>query len=289
MRTSFLVCFLFLSAISSFAQEDSLFVSVRDSTWVFSHKTVPGESVFIVAKRYNVPPAILADVNGLNFQDGLPANTLVYIPLSSFNLTGKEPVVPTAARKIYRRVSAKDDLVRLSKYAMVLPVALKQWNNLKDNTIAPGQVLFVGWVRYDATQTPFSNSAGSSGIDNSETVIQITKPVIDTLTDDEKAYLQQTDSGRNVIEEKGGVVFFNSTGKVKSSDTYFAFHATAPRGTMIKVHNPGTGLTIYVKVLGPLPATKQYVNSIMGIGSVAKEALGVTENKAWCELQYAGN
>jgi hypothetical protein len=113
--------------------------------------------------------------------------------------------------------------------------------------------------------------------------------MVDTTSEEEELYLQQTNNELNAIEEKGAVVFFASTGKVKSSDVFFAFHATAAKGTIIKVYNPGTNKTIFVKVLAPLPATKQYANSILGIGSVAKDALGVTENKAWCELKYSGN
>jgi hypothetical protein len=58
---------------------------------------------------------------------------------------------------------------------------------------------------------------------------------------------------------------------------------------VVKVFNPGSGKTIYVKVLGPLPDTKLYANSIIGISSGAKEALGVTDNRTWCELSYAAN
>jgi hypothetical protein len=58
---------------------------------------------------------------------------------------------------------------------------------------------------------------------------------------------------------------------------------------VIKVTNPGTGKSIFVKVLGPIPDTKQYAGSIIGIATAAKEALGVTDTKAWCELSYSPN
>ena len=57
----------------------------------------------------------------------------------------------------------------------------------------------------------------------------------------------------------------------------------------MKVFNPGTNKTIYVKILGPVPDTKLYANSIIGICDAAKEALGITDNKAWVELSYPAN
>lgn len=89
------------------------------------------------------------------------------------------------------------------------------------------------------------------------------------------------------MEESGTAVFFTSQDKPQSSKTVFAFHNTVPKGRVIKVYNPGTGKTAYVKVLGPIPETKQYHNAVIGIGSAAKQALGVVEDKAWCELKYA--
>jgi hypothetical protein len=118
-------------------------------------------------------------------------------------------------------------------------------------------------------------------------VIKMGRPVVDTLTEIEKEYMAQTSNGQNLTEEKGAVAFFNSTGKAKGSEAYYAFYNGASKGTVIKVTNPGTETTIFVRVLGPLPATKQYHNAVMGLGSLAKAALGVTDNRAWCELKHA--
>jgi LysM repeat protein len=111
---------------------------------------------------------------------------------------------------------------------------------------------------------------------------------IDTLSEAEELYISQTHEGQNVHEEKGPAVFYPSASRSKQ-DIYYAFHNTAPRGTIIKVHNPGTDKTIFVKVIGTLPGTKLYHNSLIGITSQAKQELGVrNEEKAWCELSYAG-
>ena len=287
------ILFLLFSTVTAFGQQDSLFVELKDGKWVIPYETKLGENLFILAKRYHVPPAILADENGLNYQDGIEQGTVIYIPFNKYNQSGAQPFDISMTRKVFYRVGAEDNLYTLSKYAGVPQHIMQQWNHLPDNAITEGQTLFAGWVKYDATQVPFPEGGGSIKIsttdarNDSVTVIKFKKPGADTLTEIEKEYMVQTSDGQNVTEEKGTVSFFNSAGKVKSSDTYYAFFNGAPRGTIIKVHNPGTDMTIYVKVLGPLPDTKQYYNAIMGIGSVAKTLLGVTDNKAWCELTYA--
>lgn len=297
MRNVFSIVLLLFTISTAFAQ-DSLFVVFKGDKWVISHEARLGENLFILAKRYHVPAAVLADENRLNYQDGIEKGRVIYIPFSKYNQGGVQPFDINATKPVYYKVNAGDNLFTLSKYAGVPQRIMQQWNDLPDNTIAEGEVLFAGWVLYDSSQTPFSdvkkpvvnnNSANAAGRGkkDSVTVIKIPKPVIDTLSDVEEEYIAQTGNELNVMEEKGTVAFFNSAGKTGNSDTYFAFYNGAPKGTIIKVHNPGTGKTIFVKVLGPLPATKQYHNAMMGLGSVAKTLLGVNDSRAWCEIKHA--
>jgi len=161
---------------------------------------------------------------------------------------------------------------------------MRKFNNLKGNTIVPGEVLFIGWVKMmdpdsnDPTVESAYPSFKKTGM--ADTAKAPVPGGLDTIFD------SQTNHGLNVLTEKGTAVFFEKTGK---NSAYVAFHNTTPRGTIIRVFNPGTGKTIYAKVLGPLPNTKLYSNCIIGINDAAKEALGVTETKSWCELSYSTN
>jgi hypothetical protein len=100
----------------------------------------------------------------------------------------------------------------------------------------------------------------------------------------ETLYLEQTNNEVNAATEKGTVAFFNSGNK--ENKVFYAFHNDLQRGVIIKVHNPGTDKTIYAKVIGALPATKQYYNCMMALSGNAKEELGVHDNKAWCEISH---
>lgn len=313
----FFLTILFLSIVfSASAQRDSLFIKTKNDEWYISHKVKLGETLFILARKYHVPPAILADANGMNYTDGLEDGKKVIIPLGAYNKVQKAEN-NSEARPVYYRVKERDNLFSISHQADVKQKTLQQWNGLPDNEIEPGQTLLVGYILYDATQTAFAKNEQEKrtttvAADNTkpkanggivvqehdpykakkgEHVTIIKVPPVDTakpVSEEEQLYLRQTNNGANVIEEKGPAVFYDNAGKIGSTHTFFAFHNTAKRGTIIKVYNPGTDQTVYVKVLGPMPGTKQYHNSVIGISGGAKAALGINENKSWCELSYAG-
>ncbi len=107
-----------------------------------------------------------------------------------------------------------------------------------------------------------------------------------TVSPEERLYLSQTNHGMYTANDKGSCVFFEMAGKIRNGK-YYAFHNLARRGTIIKIYNPGNDSVVYAKVLGPIPAGKQYYNSILGLSSGAKRQLGVNQDKLWCEISYA--
>ncbi len=172
---------------------------------------------------------------------------------------------------------------------------------MQEDAVTPGQTIQVGWVMYDATEIappvtpppttkPPGTPPGQSGGMKVKPIVDppqyVKKVIVDTFTSTEKLYLKQTQNEEKMGTEKGGAVFFNIPGKT-AGEVYFAFYSGAPKGTIVRVVNPGAGKAIYVKVLGALPTTKLYYNSIIGISDRAKEELGVVEEKAWVELTYA--
>lgn len=114
----------------------------------------------------------------------------------------------------------------------------------------------------------------------------------DTVVIPQKSALEiewegQTDMGQNATLEKGSAGFFPMNGHAVGAGNY-AFHATAARGTVIRVRNLNNNVVVFVKVLGPLPDAKRFSGCIIGMSDKIKRALGVQENKAFCELTYVG-
>ncbi|HLO70260.1 MAG TPA: LysM peptidoglycan-binding domain-containing protein [Flavipsychrobacter sp.] len=333
---------LIVSSYFSFAgQADSLFVIAKGEKWVIGHTVKRGETIFSIARLYHVPPAKLADENGLNYQSGLPVGVQLYVPLESYN-KANATTPQTGWKPVHYRVRQGDNLYRISKTINEQQRVLQDWNGLPDNSVEVGQALVVARVMYDEKSANFNGSSVGNVSGKITTQQQAPAPkqeekkaekitatttgtaangqkytlemkekqerqsdgsmatvyVRDTVWNDTlgmygKIYMQQTAGERYVIEEKGSAVFFETPNKVKSrygndakNTLIYAFHNLAKRGTIIKVYNPGTDKYVFVKVMGPLPETKQYYNSLIGIGDDAKEILGIMEDKAWVELKY---
>jgi len=277
---------------------DTLHVVFHKDSWAIEHKVLQGETLFMLSQKYHVPPVLLTEMNDLDFQASLKGGEILFIPFGPYNQAKAEPVNRYNARPLYYIVKKYDNLYRLAHLAGVQQKTIQQWNGMPDNYIEEGDRLFVGWVLYSAAVENTGNTVSNTGrlkskyidndqVDKTETVVIRKVKHDDTLTAIERKYNEQTRDGLVTTEEKGTAVFYTNKGKLNSTNTFFAFHNSAKPGTIIKVFNPGTNKTVFVKVLGPVPNTKMYYNSIIGISSGAKAALLVTEDKAWCELQYA--
>lgn len=276
----------FLIGLSGFAQEtDSLFAVKKGSRWAIKYTIKPRESAHMIAKRFFISEATLAAANDATIIRNFFPGDVIYVPIIKDNYLLSKPSLSTSdIHDLYYHVSAKDDIGTISTYAGITKADLRSWNYLKGNTLTVDQVLFIGWVKMMDKDTTNPETLAAYPAPPKKKVIDTVKvPVpggLDTI------YNRQTNNGLNVLTEKGSAVFFEKAGK---NTVFYAFHNETPRGSIIKVYNPGTGKTTYVKVLGPIPDTKLYANCIIGICDAAKEALGITDNKAWVELSYAAN
>lgn len=277
-------------ATGALAQEaDSLFAVRRGNKWAVKYEMKKGENLAMLAQRFYVNERDFDFLPDYDRNKKLTPGTTVFIPVTSPNYSLSKPGVLDSKdmHELYYHVAAKDDIGLIATYAGVTKTTIRTWNNLHGNTLTEDEVLFIGWLKMigrDTTENPLRASAypavpkkAVAGTDTSK---------LRNIGGLDTVYNRQTNNGQNVLTEKGTAVFFEKAGKLGA---YQAFHNTTPRGTIIKVYNPGTGKTIYAKVLGAVPDTKLYANSIIGISDAAKEALGITESKAWVELSYPAN
>lgn len=280
----------FFPCISLFAQEeDSLYVVKKDGNWEIKYSVKAHETARMLGKRFLVPEGQLEYANDEGSMKKLTEGSTIYIPVLKENFYVIKPrgfasknIIP-----LYYKANSRDEIAVLATYSAVTKIEFRDWNNLKGNTLKNGQVLFIGWVKMIVKDTADAASLLAYPMPKKPVVVDtvaINAPVpggLDTI------YNRQTNNGLNVLMEKGTAVFFEKQGK---SNLNYAFHNEAARGSIIKVYNPGSGKSTYVKVLGPLPDTKLYAGSIIGISNGAKEDLGiVNDNKAWCELSYAAD
>ncbi len=275
-----------LIGVQSIAQvSDSIIAGRKGAGLVITYRLKAGESVAMIANRYYASQEKIESLSMVDGRKKLPVGTTLYIPVSPENFTAsKERSGMDNQQELYFHVGEKDDLALVSMYAGVKKQDIVQWNNMRGNNLKQGQNVFIGWLKIIQKDSTTMND-GIAYPSRRGRVVN-TDTGRHAFGELDSIYNVQTRNGTNVLNEKGTAVFFEKAG---SNKIYFAFHSTTPRGAVIKVTNPGTGKTIYAKVLGPVPDTKQYANAVIGISNAAKEALGITEDRAWCELTYFPN
>lgn len=269
--------------VSAQMSYDSTFVVKKGKELAINYSLKNQETVPMIARRFHVP---LEKIESMSMVDGrkrLPMGTELFIPLLTENyVKSRQPQGIEFQQELYFKVGERDDLALIALYTGVKKQDLILWNNLRGNSLSEGQAVFIGWVKTVAKDSiTLTNGLAYPKVKgklNFDTAKKYT--LMDSLYD------FQTKNGTDVISEKGKAVFFEKAGK---NDKFYAFHNTSHRGAILKVTNPGTGKSIMVQVLGPLPETKLYSNAVIGISNLAKDALGVVDNSVWCELTYAPN
>ena len=288
MRYAFIFLFSILG-LSAFAQDmDSLFAIRKGEKLAIKYELKQGETTRMLAQRFYTPERQFEYQPDFDKSKKAGPGTIIYIPVIADNYSLNKPSAFDSKdlHELYYHAGPHEDVAIISTYTGVPKSTIRSWNNLHGNSLTEDQVLFIGWLKMIAQDTiddPIRAAAYPPRVAKTPPA-DAAKPIIIGGLD--TVYNRQTNNGLNVLTEKGTAVFFEKGGKPNS---YIAFHNGSPRGSIIKVFNPGTNKTIYVKVLGPVPDTKLYANSIIGICDAAKEALGITDTKAWVELSYPAN
>ncbi len=285
-RYLLIVVSVFFGVQASAQTSDSIFAVRKGKDFVIKYTSRANESVFMISKRFFTPQEKIESLSMVDGRKKLIPGTDLYIPLvanENFHST-KEPVGIENQQEVYYKVREKDNIALISLFAGVQKTDLISWNSLHGNTLVEGQPLFIGWVKVVPKDS--INLRNGIAYPSKRTRAASVDTDKHAFGEMDSIYNVQTRNGTNTLQEKGTAVFFEKAGNNK---IYYAFHSTSSPGTVIKIYNPGSGKTIYAKVLAPIPNTKLYANAIIGICNAAREALGVTDGKAWCELSYSPN
>lgn len=311
MEKLLLLLQLFISGLVIQANaQDSLWVKKIDGKAFIVHKVKSGEDVFLLSKKYNVPPAVLADVNNLSYQSGLAGGNTIWIPVDNYNFVRIESVIKS--RPLYYKVNNNENLKDISRLVNVAQSTIQMWNRLDQPDIRPGQIVKIGWIAFDDKQVPFPSDAKSSAtsgmpekqsgyiapgaskpqvisIDSMKTKTNLDESSITEESDTaaspyEQLYEDQT-MGNATNNESGASVFYPL--KIKMPEgVYYAFHNTATKGTIIKVTNPANGNFVYAKVIGTIPKLADYNNCIIALSTNAAKGLMAKERRMFCKIEY---
>lgn len=279
--------------------QDTLLLHRHVDVPYFDHKVQLGDDLSLLAKKYMVPMMKLAEFNQISLQEGLRKGSYFKIPVMPNNYRKKE--TKKNNKPIIYIIQQGDNLKSVSRMFQVAQSNIQVWNNMADNSVSPGQQLLVGWVAYNSQVKAFVSATPPDDVTDSTPVKMqdmgnslpkvaidsIAQPVIDRAlesTEFEQMFDRQTE-GRSLTEASGAAVFYPLKMRVKKG-IYYAFHNTAPKGTILKIHNPASGKTIYAKVLGAIPDLGEYQHAEVTISNNAIGELDATDRRMFCKLYY---
>lgn len=268
-------------AVSAFSTGDSSrYLTLKDTIFleinsfeekIFGHTIEAKQTLFSLSQYY-----------GLSLEEVLAYNPeLRDQPLS----LGQTVIVPIPNRAIKRyktkdfkieehipvfyKVKGGDTMYRIAKKHFKMPIdTLLERNKMNSFIISPGDIIRVGWMEI-------------KGIDESQRVKR-GGPEMIRNSKYQRQFLEAKKYKREYNEQ--GVAFWQKDGKKKTG--LYALHRKAPLNSYIAVTNPMKKRTVYVKVIGRLPANVYKDNVVVVVSSSAAKFLGAKDARFFSKVQY---
>lgn len=302
---------------------DSIGVEQRNGKTYVVHKVVPKETLFALSRRYHVPVDKIVDANP-KIQSGLMVGQLVYIPRNT--PAAATPAVPAGPPKTtpapaaapaatprtfvvdekgnkIHQVAEKQTLYAISRLYGVTVADIKRWNNMTSNEISVGSQLIVG-VGNRPTSSPQYSQEPDDDVEKAKETAA--KPAVTSPQKAEEAVVKvqpaapartenpapATTEERESEPETETISKITETGLAEVIDNrndnnkYLALHKSAPVGTILQVKNLMNGQSVYVRVIGKLPATGVNEKVIIKISNRAYQKLAALDSRFRVEVSY---
>ncbi|GAB2538555.1 LysM peptidoglycan-binding domain-containing protein [Rufibacter soli] len=316
----FMVSYGAASAETLFAR-DSIGVKTQNGKPYITHKVKPGETLYALSRKYGVPVAKIVEANK-NVEKSLVVGQLVLIPVkqestAAAKVTLSETAASPAANRTYvvdaqgnkmHTVQARQTLYSISRQHNVSVEDIKKWNKLSNATVEIGQNLIVGVGAKVPAQTttaskvyvPENDDVISTPKQQPATVTASTAPVSTPAPAAASSVRKNTPSPEKTEaeEEKSSsktseyVARVNESGMAEQieqrgdANKFLALHKTAAVGTIMAVKNPMNDQTVYVRVIGKLPATGENDKLVVKLSKKACQQIGAVDKRFRVEVSY---
>lgn len=235
------------------------------------HTVVPGETLFSISRLYGLT------VDEIKSQNQMTDNAISVG--QQLKVKKVAPVVVTAlpnpqitVTEGYHIVQPKETLFSISRDYGVSVQDIKEWNSLTGSNLDIGQQLRVAAPQITGTENVVMNS---------DKVIPPPTPVIELKESVVK--ISENVAGTDEVKESGLAELIEGT---DGSRKYLALHRSAKPGTILKIRNELNNREVFVRVVGPLPATGVNDKIIIKISKSAFDRLGGVDSKFRAEVTY---
>lgn len=272
---------------------DSIGIEVVNNKQVVLHRLEPKETYYGLSRRYNV---VLANLIQFNNNKPLKIGEVLRIPTdrpavstaaaraqveaqAAPVLEPAEPEVPKVdlppGEYIEYIIGRGETLYTVSRRFNIPVESIKLANGLASDALQVGQVLQVPKKELPAVVIA---AADPEPIITASSVIDTT---VNTAVDFQ---LPANRYGIREVNSKGIGVWIDDLSQEGAS--MLALHNLAPVGTVVKVTNPMTNLSTFVKVVGKFVENSETQGSLIVISKSVASIIGILDRRFQIEIAY---
>ena len=246
------------------------------------HKVAPKETLFSIAKQYNVSIDELKAWNNLK-DYGLSQGQELIVKRP----TGATEVVKAREDKVatgFHRVEDKESLFSIAKKYGVTVQEIKDWNGIVGSDVKVGQMLVI--LPATGSTLPGSSTVSNPTVNQKEVRQEEIKQVTaakEAVKQENTIRISENVRGSDEVREGGLAELIEGT---EGNRKYLALHRTAKVGAIIKVRNELNNREVFVRVVGPLPDTGVNDKLVVKISKSAYDRLGAIDPKFRVEVTY---
>ncbi len=182
---------------------------------------------------------------------------------------------PPDSTAIYHKVKTGEDVVAIAKKYHVRASQLRTWNHLPNNLVKAGDSLIIGYKKAPVVIAQ-QRLVSDDTMKRKDSVVKKEVTVRDTV--------EEMRQYRETEKLEGGIGARSFDGDL-APGKFLAYHAKLPAGTIVKVTNQSNKKTVYVKIVGKIPATYEG-NNIIVISKAAADKISAEDEQFACKISY---
>jgi len=265
---------------------DSIGIENQDGKKVILHKLEPKDNYYSVGRRYNIKPSVIIQFNS---NASLRVGQIIKVPTEQFFVsTAPQPATTTETNNgnnadvTEYKVSAGETLYAISRRFNIKVEDIISQNNLKSNSLSPGQLLKIKQVAPAAATPVITQSTVTTPARRDS--VNVTQADSVSATPDRR--LPANRYGLTERNERGVATYMDDTGLGLDPSKKLVLHRTAPVGTVLKITNPMTNRTTFAKVVGSFTENAATKDVIIVLTKSAADAIGALDKRFQVNISY---